>query len=140
MCMKKNITLFMMLLAAVMMTGCSSSDDEVVRNDGSLDIEKLAQWTEAEVDVNDLYLKSHELRNSWQEEDCDGWKITRDGRGQVTKVRFEDNSRQQPPKNGEEFFAILWWLLSGVVLKANLGHLSSTIPCNLPSVTILFLP
>lgn len=107
--MKKVLLAAVALICmSVCVASCSKDEEDNKRNAVTLDIEKLAQWTETEIDVNDFYMKCRDIRNSYQEEDCDGWKITRDGRGQVTKVLFEDNSRQQPPKNGEEFFAMFF--------------------------------
>jgi len=96
--MKRNILLWICaaLTLVVGMSSCNSDQD--------YEIEQLAQWTETELDSINFSEMRQNVYDSWIEEDCDGWKITRNGRGQVTKVIFENNSKRQPPKNAEEFF------------------------------------
>lgn len=113
--MKKALLSFALLLAGMTMT-LMSCDKELTLEERIAEEEKklapeekqLLHQTPAFEDWNyeaDNYFRNRELevQAAASEETIDGWRITKDGQGLVTRVLFDDITQQQPPKNGRAF-------------------------------------
>ena len=84
-----------------LMSGCDNAKEEKLTD---AEQQLLHQTPEYDRDgVNELARLRVELRQAYTTDTVDGWRITRDGQGYVTRVEFEDISQQQPPADAKAF-------------------------------------
>lgn len=108
-------TLFLLLaIISAPMVSCGDDENELPNpqeeqtpqeeQKDTIDEATVLNQTTTEISQDEFVRLRAQVYEAWQETEENGWRVTRDGQGLVTRIYFDDTTTCRPPQDAASFF------------------------------------